>query len=284
MSAYPPAPPPGQPGAGGAPPVCPRHPDRVSYVRCQRCGRPACPECQRPAAVGVHCVDCVREEARTVRPRTSVLGARLSPDNRPVVTITFIAICVLLFVADYVSPTLRMRLIFAPVLGQVEPYRMITTAFLHAGIVHLLFNMYALWIVGPFLEQMLGRWRYIALYLLSALGGSVAVLALAGDDVWNVATVGASGAVFGLFAAIAVVLRRTGREARQILIVIGINVVLGFVIPGISWQAHLGGLVTGAALGALFAYLPKKERTRGAIAGVALVAAILVGITVGVYS
>ncbi|WP_328804162.1 rhomboid family intramembrane serine protease [Occultella kanbiaonis] len=226
----------------------------------------------------------MREEARAVRPRTSVLGARLSPDNRPVVTITFIAICVLLFVADYVSPTLRMRLIFAPVLGQVEPYRMITTAFLHAGIVHLLFNMYALWIVGPFLEQMLGRWRYIALYLLSALGGSVAVLALAGDDVWNVATVGASGAVFGLFAAIAVVLRRTGREARQILIVIGINVVVGFVIPGISWQAHLGGLVTGAALGALFAYLPKKERTRGAIAGVALVAAILVGITVGVYS
>ncbi|WP_308116635.1 rhomboid family intramembrane serine protease [Occultella gossypii] len=226
----------------------------------------------------------MREEARAVRPKTTVLGARMGPNNRPVVTITFIAICVLLFVVDYVSPTLRMRLIFAPVLGQVEPYRMITTAFLHAGIVHLLFNMYALWIVGPFLEQMLGRWRYVALYLLSALGGSVAVLALAGDDVWNVATVGASGAVFGLFAAIAVVLRRTGREARQILIVIGINVVVGFVIPGISWQAHLGGLVTGAALGALFAYLPKKERTRGAIAGVALVAAILVGITVAVYA
>lgn len=279
MTNYPSAPPP-HTGAGA--PTCPRHPDRISYVTCQRCGRPACPECQRPAAVGVHCVDCVREAARSVRPQRTVLGGRVSASSRPVATITFIALCVVLFLADYAAPVYQW-FAFSPALGRIEPWRMLTSAFLHAGWLHLLVNMYALWIVGPFLEQMLGRWRYVALYLLSALGGSVAVVLLTPVSQWGYSVVGASGAVFGLFAAIAVVLRRTGRDARQILVVIAINVVFSLIIARVSWQAHLGGLVVGAALGFLFAYLPKERRSTGAVVGVVSCAVVLVGLTLLAY-
>ncbi|HLS61959.1 MAG TPA: rhomboid family intramembrane serine protease [Ruania sp.] len=279
MTSYPAAPP---PHAGAGPPTCPRHPDRVSYVTCQRCGRPACPECQRPAAVGVHCVDCVREAGRAQRAQRTVLGGRVSPSSRPVATITFIALCVVMFLADYVAPVYQL-FAFSPAIGQIEPWRMLTSAFLHAGWLHLLVNMYALWIVGPFLEQMLGRWRYVALYLLSAFGGSVAVILLTPASQWGYSVVGASGAVFGLFAAIAVVLKRTGRDARQILVVIAINVVFSLIIARVSWQAHLGGLVVGAALGFLFAYLPKERRSSGAVVGVVSCAVVLVGLTLLAY-
>ncbi|QOR70849.1 rhomboid family intramembrane serine protease [Ruania alkalisoli] len=272
MTSYPAAPAPGGGGQAG-PPVCPRHPDRVSYVTCQRCSRPTCPECQRPAAVGVHCVDCVREANRSVRPTRTVLGGRVSASDRPVVTMTIIGICVALFLASYVLPIMPFFRLDTTQVAD-EPWRMITSAFLHNGWLHLLLNMYALWIVGPFLENMLGRWRYVALYLVSALGGSVAVLLLTSGAY---AVAGASGAVFGFFGAIAVVLRRTGRDARQILIVIAINVVFGFVVAGISWQAHLGGLVVGTALGALFAYLPKERRSVGAVLGVAGMTVLLLG-------
>ena len=280
MTNYPSAP---QPHAGSSAPTCPRHPDRVSYVNCQRCGRPACPECQRPAAVGVHCVDCVREANRSVRPQRTVLGGRVSASSQPVVTITFIAICVLMFLAGYVLPV-NEWFKFSPNAGRTEPWRMLTSAFMHAGWLHLLVNMYALWIVGPFLEQMLGRWRFVALWLLSALGGSVAVILLTPEPNWGYSVVGASGAVFGMFAAIAVVLRRTGRDARQILIVIAINVVFSLIVARISWQGHLGGLVVGAALGFLFAYLPKERRSTGAVVGVASTAVVLVGLTLLAYA
>jgi len=139
--------------------------------------------------------------------------------------------------------------------------------------------MYALWITGPFLEQMLGRWRFAALYLLSALGGSVGYLVLAGgptSDAWYTAVVGASGAVFGLFGAILLVLRRTGRSATQIVVLIGINFAIGLFVPGIAWQAHLGGLVVGAALGAAYAYAPRERRTVVSVAATAVVVVALV--------
>lgn len=278
MTNYPSPPPPDS--AGTAAPTCPRHPDRISYVRCQRCGRPACPECQRPAAVGVHCVDCVREANKSARAARTVLGGRVSASDRPVATITFVAISAVLFLAGYVAPVYQW-MAFSPAIGQIQPWRMITSAFLHAGWLHLLVNMYALWIVGPFLEQMLGRWRFVALYLLSAFGGSVAVVWLAP---WAQPVVGASGAVFGIFAAIAIVLRRTGRDARQILIVIGINVVFSLVIARVSWQAHLGGLVVGAALGFLFAYLPRNRRSAGAVVGVVGTAVVLGGLALLGYA
>src|SRR5919107_23484 len=156
-------------------------------------------------------------------------------------------------------------------------------AFLHArgSFLHIAFNMYALFLVGPYLEQALGRWRFVALYLLAAVGGQVGVTLLAGptpDAGWFTAVVGASGAVFGLFGAVLVVLRRLGRDARQIVVFLVINAVIGFLLPGIAWQAHLGGLVTGLALGAAYAYAPRERRLALGVAatlGAAVLLAVL---------
>jgi membrane associated rhomboid family serine protease len=267
-------------------PVCPRHPDRVSYVRCQRCGRPACPECQRPAAVGVQCVDCVNE-ARAAAPRTrTVLGGR-ARGGRPVVTITLVALCVVFYLAQRV-PGLAITgsFIFMPALGVQEPYRFLSSAFLHGGTLHLALNMYALWIVGSVLEPALGRWRFTALYLLSAVGGSVAVLLLASpaDASWSTSVVGASGAVFGLFAAIFIVMRKFGRDSTQILVLIALNFVLGFVFAGISWQSHLGGAITGALLALAYAYAPRKRRTLVGVLATVAVAALLLALVVARYA
>lgn len=267
-------------------PVCPRHPDRVSYVKCQRCGRPACPECQRPAAVGVQCVDCVNEARARVPVTRTVLGGR-ARDGRPVVTITVIALCVVLYLAQRV-PGLAVTgsFIFMPALGVQEPYRFLSSAFLHGGTLHLALNMYALWIVGSVLEPALGRWRFTALYLLSAVGGSVAVLLLADPSgaSWSTSVVGASGAVFGLFSAIFIVMRKFGRDATQILILIALNFFLGFVFAGISWQSHLGGALTGALLALAYAHAPRDRRTLVGVLATVGVAVLLVALAVARYA
>ncbi len=275
------------PAAPTPPPVCPRHPDRVAYVRCQRCGRPACPECQRPAAVGIQCVDCVRDAAKATRPARTAFGGRVGT-GRPVVTLTLIALCVVSYVLQLTTTSWTQELAFAPVLGESEPWRFLTSAFLHSPgqLLHILFNMVALWSVGPFLEAMLGRWRFLALYLLSAVGGSVMFLVLASpyDQSWITGLVGASGAVFGLFGAVLVVLRRTGRSAGGIVGVLVANAVLGFVLPGVAWQAHLGGLLVGAVLGAAFAYAPRDRRLAvsvGACVGMAVLLAATVLVSYG---
>lgn len=262
--------PPLEPGV----PVCPRHPDRESYVRCQRCGRPVCPQCQRPAAVGVHCVDCVRESAAGGREARTTFGGRPG-DGRPVVTWVIIGLNVLAYLAQRASGTVTYDLGFAPVLAADEPWRFLTAAFLHspAVVFHILFNMYALWLIGPYLEAQLGRARFAVLYLLAAFGGSVGYLLLADP---RTLTVGASGAVFGLFGALVVVQRRLGRELGQILAVIALNTVLGFVVAGIAWQAHLGGLVTGAVAAAVLAYVPRHQRTAFQVIGLLAVTGLLV--------
>lgn len=272
----------------GEAPVCPRHPDRVAYVRCQRCGRPACPECQRPAAVGVHCVDCVREAARTAPVTRTALGGRVR-GGRPAVTLTIVALCVVSYALQRVDPAWTARWAFAPVVGEVQPWRFLTAAFLHSprGLLHILFNMYALWLVGPYLEGALGRWRFVALYALAAVGGQVGVTLLAApvpDGGWFTPVVGASGAVFGLFGAVLVIMRRLGRDARQILVFLVLNTVIGFVVPGIAWQAHLGGLLTGLALGAAFAYAPRERRLVWGVAATAVTAAVLVLLAAARYA
>lgn len=269
MSEPPPIPPVNPaPEAAGQVPTCPRHPDRESYVRCQRCGRPACPECQRPAAVGIHCVDCVREASKTVRQGRTTFGGAVT-DGRPLVTFWLIGICVAVYLLQTVQPSLTRDIAFAPVVGDTQPWRFITSGFAHGGLTHIAFNMYALYVMGQYLEPMLGRARYIALYLLSAFGGSVGILLLASkpaggvatlaDESWFTAAVGASGAVFGLFGAFLVLQRRLGRSAAGMYVVIGINAVIGFVIPGIAWQAHLGGLITGAVAAAAIGYLGRAR-------------------------
>ena len=267
-------------GAWGSVPVCPRHPDRESYVRCQRCERPVCPECQRPAAVGIQCVDCVRQQSRGTRQVRTVFGGGVV-GTKPRATQGIIAVCVVAYIFQILpGSTVTDDLSFVPAFALSEPWRFITSAFLHAPHVplHIAFNMYALWLVGPYLENLLGRVRFLVLYLVSAFGGSVFFLLLASPfkpQQWFGGAVGASGAVFGLFAALVVVNRRLGRESRSIIIVIVINALLSF-IPGIAWQAHLGGLLTGAAVAAVLAYAPAgPRRTLIQAAGVLLVMAVL---------
>ncbi|GAA3608989.1 rhomboid family intramembrane serine protease [Kineosporia mesophila] len=271
-----------QPSTGGAAagePVCPRHPDRVSYVRCQRCERPVCPECQRPAAVGVQCVDCVRNQNKGLRTARTPFGATLTPGGRPLVTMTIIGLCVVAWLLQLSNSQITSDFAFFPPLSESEPWRLITAAFLHStSPLHILFNMYALWITGPYLEQMFGRVRFAALYLVSALGGSIASLVLATPNVtgsWVTTTVGASGAVFGLFGAFFVVQRRLNRDATQIVAMIGINFVIGLLLPNIAWQAHLGGLVTGVVTAAVLAYAPRANRTAVQAGGVVAVVVVL---------
>jgi membrane associated rhomboid family serine protease len=263
--------PPASPDAVEQVPVCPRHPDRESYVRCQRCARPTCPECQRPAAVGIQCVDCVAEGARSMREVRTVFGGAVT-DGRPVATMAIIGVCVTVFVLQWVVPGLTERVSFVPALGQEEPWRFVSSAFAHSpsNILHIAFNMYALWIMGTYLEPLLGRARFVAIYLISAVGGSVMYLLLAPyrtveeylagqGGMWWTPAVGASGAVFGLFGAFLVLQRRLGRSAAGMYVVIGLNAVLGFVIPNIAWQAHLGGIITGAAAAATIAYTGRRR-------------------------
>src|SRR5690625_4212886 len=267
----------GQTGAGEQPaPVCPRHPDRVSYIRCQRCERPVCPECQRQAPVGVQCVDCVAQARRATPAQRTIFGGVVR-DGRPLVTMIFAGLCVLAYLV-FIVVDLRGSLMFLPALGESEPHRFLTAAFLHAGFLHLAINMYALWIVGSALEPVLGRWRFTVLYLLSAVGGSVGVLLLASphSPAWITPVVGASGAVFGLFGGIAVVLRRMRRDTTQILVLLVINAVISLFIARISWQAHLGGLIVGALLTAAFVYAPKKYRTVTSVGASVVVFAMLV--------
>jgi membrane associated rhomboid family serine protease len=247
-------------------PVCPRHPDRVSYVRCQRCGRPACPECQRPAAVGFQCVDCIREQAASAPARRNAFGGAVRGDT-PVVTYALIGLCVVVYLLQLVIPGITRSFAYAPVYtagaGGVipaEPWRMLTAAFLHSpsSFLHIAFNMYALYILGKVLEPAMGRARFLALYLISALGGSIGVLLLSDNPLQPV--VGASGAVFGLFGALFIVQRKRGGDVRQIVVLIAINAVIGFVVAGIAWQAHLGGLIAGAACAAAIAYAPRGVR------------------------
>ena len=260
-------------------PVCPRHPDRESFVRCQRCDRPACPECQRPAAVGFQCVDCVREQNKGVRTARTVFGGTARGGGRPWVTQAIIAACVLVWIAQLVNGSVSDRFAYAPYETVSEPWRLITAAFLHSAgsPLHILFNMYALWLTGPYLESLFGRVRFGLLYLTCALGGSVGYLALAQPDSqgWLIPTVGASGAVFGLFGAFFVVQRRMNRDSGQIVAVVVLNFVIGFLIPNIAWQAHLGGLITGVVAAGVLAYAPAARRNAFQAGGLAAVVVLV---------
>jgi membrane associated rhomboid family serine protease len=169
-----------------------------------------------------------------------------------------------MFALETVSRGLKSELVlFAPAVADGDLYRLVTSAFMHYGVTHLLFNMYALWVIGPPLEKSLGRLRFTALYALSALGGSVLVYLL---SPLNAATAGASGAVFGLFGAAFVVGKRLSLDTRWVVGLIALNLAFTFVIPllggaNISWQGHIGGLVTGAVVAAAYAYAPRERRT-----------------------
>ncbi|TQO19990.1 membrane associated rhomboid family serine protease [Rhodoglobus vestalii] len=259
---------------------CYRHPDRQSFTLCQRCGRTVCPSCQTQAAVGVHCPECIAE-ARANGPKRKPILVRASraSTGKPVVTYTLIALTVAIFLLQLIPGSgVTQALVYYPPLTASEPWRMITSAFLHSpsSIFHVGFNMFTLFIFGRVLEIPLGRARFISLYLISALGGSVAVLLIAPGSV----VLGASGAIFGVVAAFFVIQRRMGINNRGLLIIVVINLVAGF-IPGlnISWQAHVGGLVTGALLALVFLRQRNKTSVIPEVALVALVVAGLIALT-----
>ncbi len=181
---------------------------------------------------------------------------------------------VLVFLVALAVPGVRGALVFAPAIGAAEPWRFLTSAFLHGGFMHLFLNMYALLVFGPGLERSLGRWRYLAAYLASAVAGNVLVelLASPASVSWITATVGASGAVFGMFG---VLLMISGARNRGLWWLIALNLGIGF-LPGsnISWQAHVGGLVAGIVLGAAFVASNRWARGRLATRGRAGLASV----------
>lgn len=265
----------------GAPPsVCYRHPDRVSYVLCQRCGRTICGECQTPAAVGVVCPECMAQQ-RATAPRTKPAWvSRLTGPGAPIVTYSIIAICVVMFLLQNlpgVGGSITRSLWYAGVYSYpqlFEPWRMITSMFLHGNLIHLALNMYTLWIFGIVLEPMLGRLRYLALFFISGFAGSLAVLLITPPDQ---AVVGASGAIFGMFGAFFIIQRRLGGSATQILVLVAINLAIGF-IPGfnISWQAHVGGFIGGILVGLIYVETRKPALRRWQLPLVILLCVLLI--------
>lgn len=276
-------------GSGAEVPTCFRHPERETYLSCVRCGRPACPECLRSAPVGQQCVECIKEGNRGVRQPAAMFGGRAVSDA--LVTYTLVGLNILFYLVEWVYPRIVNYLDMVgaardPALhGQLvgvatgEEYRLITSAFLHEpgfagfGPAHIIFNMWALLLVGPGLERLLGRLRFLAVYVLSALGGSVLFYVLVPPDQ---PALGASGAVFGLFGAWFVVSRRMQVDTRAIVILIVINLVIGFVVPNIAWQDHVGGLLTGGLLTAAYVYAPRPHRALIQAGATAAIVALLV--------
>lgn len=255
------------------PPTCFRHTDRETWVSCVRCGRHACPDCLRDASVGQQCVECVRGAGRgTPRPAT-VFGGRPTASAR--VTWAIMALNVIVFLAEVAKPSLLddLSMISANVMSPSGPltgvaggawYRLITSAFTAPGtslsglgILDIALNMWCLYIIGPQLEKLFGPARYLAIYLLSAAGGSVLYYWLAPP---NQPAAGASGAIFGLFAAYFVATKRLRARSSGIVTLIAINLAFSFIWSVIAWQDHVGGLVTGAIITAAYAYAPRKNR------------------------
>lgn len=253
---------------------CYRHPDRQSFVLCQRCMRTICPECQTQGPVGVVCPECMKAQRKAESPAqrrarrqwgggaVTMAGRR----GRPVVTYALLAVTSLLGLLQLlpgVGGRIGDQLLFAAVYlypdlsgFPFEPWRMLTALLVHGGFIHLALNMLALWMLGQILEPMLGRGRYLALYLISGLGGSVAVATLAPGS----ATVGASGALFGMMAALLIIGRHLGADVTGILVILVINFVFGLVVGGISWEAHLGGVIVGALIALIYVRTRRREQ------------------------
>ncbi|WP_341940772.1 rhomboid family intramembrane serine protease [Microbacterium sp. LWH10-1.2] len=270
---------------------CYRHPDRQSFVLCQRCMRTVCPECQTQAAVGVICPECMKEDRKNRTPAQKKAARRwggggaiatATRSGRPVVTYALLAVTSfigLLQLIPGLGPQITEALRFNAVylypnlsVFPFEPWRLLTAVFAHGGFIHLALNMLALWMLGQILEPMLGRARYLALYLISGLGGSVAVAVIAP----GIYTVGASGAIFGLMAALLIVGRHIGANVTGILIILGVNFAFGFFVGGIAWQAHLGGAIIGALVAFVYTRTRRREQRVWQIVLLAVITILLI--------
>lgn len=264
---------------------CYRHPQRQSFVLCQRCMRTICPECQTQLPVGVICPECLAQQQKhaklTRMPRRT---SALRRSGAPVVTYTLMGITSLFYLIGMIpgiGDAVQFYLAFNGQLAYVQPWRLLTVTLVHASIWHIVLNMLALWALGRSLEPLLGRWRFLALYLLSALGGSV-LTALLAPTTW---VVGASGAVWGLLGAMFVIGRHIGANVTAIAVLLGLNLVITF-LPGsnIAWQAHIGGGLVGALIGFIFARTRamRQQRTQAWLL-VATGAGLLALLTIPVF-
>ncbi|MER5714196.1 rhomboid family intramembrane serine protease [Streptomyces sp. NPDC002132] len=278
--------------AHSALPVCYRHADRETGVRCTRCERPICPECMVSASVGFQCPECVRGGSGTGhapaanQPRTLAGGAVAADPH--LVTKVLVGLCLAAFLlqlslGDRFTERFELfGLAYTRDLGlegvaDGQWYRLLTSMFLHDGYIHIIFNMMSLWWLGGPLEQALGRVRYLALYFVSGLAGSALTYLIAEP---NQASLGASGAIFGLFGATAVLMRRMRYDMRPIIALLVINLVFTFN-PGfnIAWQAHIGGLVAGVVIGYGMVHAPRERRALVQYGTCALVLAAVVVMT-----
>lgn len=260
----------------------------------------------RDAAVGHQCPECVTEGRRTQRPaRTAFGGGAVGREGY--VTKALIGINVLVMVLSIFSDRGGDSLVggtgFGGLLGGITPltdqgavlgyaafvpggephgvaagevYRLVTAMFLHYGVLHLLMNMWALWVLGRTLEAVLGPLRFLGLYLIAGLGGNVAAYLFTAQ---NVQSAGASTAIFGLFAALFVIMRRLGRDTSSVVPILVINLIFTFTIPNLSIAGHLGGLVTGGLMALILAYAPRSRRTQLQVAGGAVIVLALIGLT-----
>jgi membrane associated rhomboid family serine protease len=226
------------------------------------------------AAVGFQCPECVAAGKAQQRQPMTRFGGRI--DQGAVVTKSLIGVTIAVFVLQYVigfnNSIEKYSLLGYALDDQGEAigvaagqyYRLFTAAFMHGGILHIVFNMWVLYLLGPQLESVLGRARFLTLYLVSALGGSAVSFLFSPP---NAPSVGASGAIFGLMGATLVIGRAMRQDVASIVGFIGINLVLGFVLPNIDWRAHVGGLVVGAAVAAVFAFVPPLVAGKSAPVG-----------------
>jgi membrane associated rhomboid family serine protease len=231
--------------------------------------------------VGAHCVDCVAASIPRKAPRRA-------PGTRAVVVPTLVALNLAVFawtvvqarsLLDNTDSALFHAWALVPVdVADGEWWRLVTAGFLHIGPLHIAFNMYALWVLGRDLEIVLGRARFLALYLISLLGGSAAVVLFADPQQY---VAGASGAVFGLMSGLLLVLLRLRRPYGQVVAVIVLNLVISQVVPGISIAGHVGGLVVGALAAAALVFAPARRRTLVQTAAlVGLTVVLLIAMTV----
>lgn len=226
-------------------PHCPKHPDQMAYTRCSRCSRHMCTGCQLPAEVGMICSDCA--VARTATAQRKRSGTSIW------ITYILIAINLIVYLLQQLIPNslVIFSLLYNPLYVEFtgQWWRALTAGFVHdqTNLTHLLLNMFSLWLFGRAIEPALGKIKYLLVYLLSIIGGSVGVwlIGLMIDDLFYTNTVGASGGIFGLFGAFFILTKLRGADTTPIVILIAINLIYGFIVPGISWQAHLGGLLTG---------------------------------------
>ena len=224
-------------------PVCVNHSNQVTYVRCSRCENYICTDCMRSASIGYQCPSCASDSTPVIK---GINRNRFIPNQKNTQVTKFLSILlIVIFLFQELTGTLLVKsfALFAPLVTSGEWWRLITAGFLHGSIIHLLFNVYILWVLGSQLENIVGKAKFILIYFGSLLGGSLASYLFSPFGSYSI---GASGAIFGLMGAMLIVGRKRNLDISQITTLVVINVVIGFVLSGIDWRAHLGGLAAGA--------------------------------------